>query len=129
MALFANVANRSKMNSLRMARPSRHKSVYTRKIEQKIKETKQKYDVQAIQSLRGQNVQRTIRRGGDPQRDWMRWRQPENAILDLLTPEAKKQLLDAGLKIKAETAGGIASLTAPSINGCCLCVCDYKLAF
>ena len=95
MALFANVANRSKMNSLRMARPSRHKSVYTRKIEQKIKETKQKYDVQAIQSQRGQ----TVRRGGDPQRDWMRWRQPENAILDLLAPEARKQLMSAGLKI------------------------------
>ncbi len=94
------------MNSLRMARPSRHKSVYTRKIEQKIKETKQRYDVQVIQSQSGQNVQRTIRRGGDPQRDWMRWRQSENAILDLLTPEAKKQLLDAGLKIKAQTASG-----------------------
>jgi hypothetical protein len=36
----------------------------------------------------------------------MRWRQSKNAILDMLTPEAKKQMLAAGLKIKAETASG-----------------------
>jgi len=72
---------------------SEEKEVTTRRIT---------YNVQAIQSQRGQ----TIRRGGDPQKDWMRWRQSENAILNLLDPDAKRQILAAGLTINAEDASG-----------------------
>jgi len=78
-----------------MARPSRYKSATQRKLTAKIKKTVQKYNVQSVQSLRGQ----TLRKGGDPQKDWMRWRQPKNAILDMLSPEAKKRLTNAGVNI------------------------------
>ena len=41
----------------------------------------------------------TVKRGGDPQKDWMRWRQPKTAILELLTPVAREQMVSAGLNI------------------------------
>ena len=78
-----------------MARPSRHESVYIRKVRATVKKVKQQYDVQAIQSQRGQ----TVTRGGDPQTDWMRWRQPKTAIMEMLSLEARKRLTAANVKL------------------------------
>jgi len=102
VAIFANVARRSRMNSLRMARPSRHDNPPIRKLKSKIKKIVQTNRERSIsaRNLGGIPGSVTISRGGDSQRDWMRWRQPENAILELLNPEVRQQLIDKGLGVK-----------------------------
>jgi len=61
--------------------------------------------VQDIQSLR----ETTVSRGGDPQFDWMRWRQPQQAILEMLSLKAREALEAAGVKLKIIAPGSTPS--------------------
>ena len=106
MAIFANVANGSRMNSLRMARPSRHDNVAIRKLKDTIKKNKRDLFAHREKNVSSPPRNRTISRGGDVQKDWMRWRQTSQAVLDLLTPEGKKRLVDAGVSINTTSPTG-----------------------